>query len=99
MPDVDDTSFECLMHPYVVPRWVGVKHKSIPPLELAVRRGAKVRAIDGTVGRLGEFVIEPVTGNITHLVLQDGHLWDQEKVTIPITEMGAHRRADGASRT
>jgi sporulation protein YlmC with PRC-barrel domain len=71
----------------VVPKWVGVNHKSIPPGELGVRRGAKVKAIDGAVGRVDEFVIDPASGNITHLVLRDGHLWDQEEVTIPITEI------------
>ncbi len=87
MPDVDDKSYECLMHPYVVPKWVRVKHKSIPPRELAVRRGTQVIATDGTVGHVEEFVIDPASGNITHLVLLGGHLWDQEEVAIPITEI------------
>ena len=85
--DLDDGSYEYLLHPYVGPMWVEVKHKSIPPGELGVRRGAKVKAIDGTVGRVDEFVIDPASGNITHLVLQGGHMWDQEEVTIPISEI------------
>ena len=87
MPDLDDASFEYSLHPFVVPKWVEVKHKSIPQGELGVRRGAKVKAIDGTVGRVDEFVIDPGSGGITHLVLREGHLWDQEEVTIPITEI------------
>jgi hypothetical protein len=96
MPDLDDASFEYALHPYVVPKWVEVKHKSIPHGELGVRRGAKVKAIDGSVGRVDEFVVEPGSGEITHLVLQDGHLWDQEEVTIPIRDR-AHRRRDRSS--
>jgi sporulation protein YlmC with PRC-barrel domain len=87
MPDVDDTSGECLPHPYVVPKWVAVKHKSIPPRELAVRHGARVQAIDGKVGRVEEFVIDPPSGNITHLGLRGGLVWHRDEVMIPIAEI------------
>jgi sporulation protein YlmC with PRC-barrel domain len=87
MPALHDGSHEHLLQPYVIPKWVGAKHRSIPPGELGVRREAKVKATDGTVGRVGEFVIDPASGNITHLLLQGGHLWDHEEVTIPITEI------------
>lgn len=83
--DLEDGSYKYLLHPYVGPKWVEVKHKSIPPGELGVRSGVKVKALDGVVGRVDEIVIDPASGNITHLVLRDGHPWDQEEVTIPIT--------------
>lgn len=75
------------MWPFVVPKWVEVEHESIPPGELGVRRGARVRATDGNVGRVDEFVVDPTSGHITHLVLREGLPWDQEEVTIPITEI------------
>ena len=77
---------EYMMWPFVVPKWVEVEHESIPPGELGVRRGARVRATDGNIGRVDEFVVDPPSGHIPHLVLREGLPWDQEEVTIPITE-------------
>jgi sporulation protein YlmC with PRC-barrel domain len=78
---------EYMMWPFVVLKWVQVEHESIPPGELGVRRRARVRATDGNVGRVDEFVVDPASGHITHLVLREGLPWDQEEVTIPITEI------------
>jgi len=52
-----------------------------------VHRGARVKATDGRVGRVDGFLVEPETGNITHLVLREGHLWDPKDVTIPVSEI------------
>ena len=57
----------------------------IPPGELAVRRGTRVEATDGYVGQVGEFVVEPESGHITHLVLLEGHLWAKKEVTLPLS--------------
>jgi len=76
-----------LLWPFVVPvkRIVDEKVRRIPPGELAVRRGARVRAIDGWVGRVDEFVVGPVSGNVTHLVLREGHPWKEKDITIPLS--------------
>ncbi len=78
------------MMPYVYPQveTLAVEHKAIPADELAVRRGAWVEATDGLVGRVDEFLVDPETDHITHLVLREGHLWGQKDVTIPISEIG-----------
>jgi sporulation protein YlmC with PRC-barrel domain len=68
-------------------KWVTVKRESIPPGEVAVRKGARVEATDGHVGRLDEFLVDPVTERVTHLVLREGHLWGQRDVTIPVSEI------------
>jgi hypothetical protein len=75
--------------PYVVParRVIDDTYERISPGELAVRRGARVRATDGRVGRIDEFLVEPESGQITHLVLREGHLWGQKVITIPISEI------------
>lgn len=78
--------------PLVVPsEYLGVeaslvfeKFKQVPPGEPAVRRGAAVRATDGIVGYVEEFMADPKTGHVTHLVLSRGHLWGKQTVTIPI---------------
>jgi sporulation protein YlmC with PRC-barrel domain len=74
-----------MLHAYVVPRWIATKHKSIPRGELAIHRGARVRTTDGKVGQVDEFVVEPTSGDITHLMMRDGHLWEPEEITIPVS--------------
>ena len=75
--------------PFVTPakRVVEDVHRQIPPGELAVRRGARVRASDGQVGQVDEFLIDPESGYITHLVLREGLPWDKKYVNIPVSEI------------
>jgi sporulation protein YlmC with PRC-barrel domain len=77
--------------PYVDPEMtvqVPVEHKQIPSGELAVHRGTRVESTDGYVGHINEFVVNPKSGHITHLVMREGHLWGQKEVIIPVSAMG-----------
>ncbi len=78
-----------LVWPYTVPakRIVEDPHRTIPPEELAVRRGARVRATDGRIGQVDEFLVDPESGHISHLVLREGLPWDKKQVTIPISDI------------
>ncbi|MCL4541971.1 MAG: PRC-barrel domain-containing protein [Chloroflexi bacterium] len=75
--------------PYGLPEMVAVplQHERVPPGELAVHRGASVVATDGRVGRVDEFLVDPKTEHITHLVLREGHLWGQKDVSIPVSQI------------
>jgi uncharacterized protein YrrD len=79
--------------PYMMPiefpttKWVVVRSEAIPPGEVAVCQGAHVEATDGRVGRLDEFLVDPVSDQVTHLVLREGHLWGKRDVTIPVSEI------------
>ena len=76
--------------PYVTPDMtvqVPVEHLQIPYGEMAVRRGTRVEATDGYVGKVDEFVINPENGYITHLVMREGHLWGKKDVIIPLSAM------------
>jgi hypothetical protein len=79
-----------LLWPYAVPakRTVDEKVRPIPPGELAVRRGARVEATDGRVGRIDEFLVDPDSGNISHLCLRSSHLRGDKVVCIPVSEIG-----------
>ena len=61
--------------------------EQVPHDELAIHRGAHVDAIDGHVGKVDEFVINPDNSHITHLVLRKGHLWGKKDVTISLSEI------------
>ena len=63
----------------------------IPLGEMAVRRGDQVHATDGDIGRVQGLVIDPADHRITHVLLQEGHLWGRKEVAIPI---GAVIRVD-----
>ena len=83
----EEESIEYL-EPYITPlnlQYSTIETERIPPGELAIRRGSQVEAKDGHIGAIGEFLVDPQSGHITHLVLQKGHLWGKKEVTLPIT--------------
>lgn len=53
--------------------------------ETAISLHAKVRAIDGRIGEVSEFIVDPSTWQITHLIIRKGLPWDKKQVSIPIT--------------
>ena len=59
----------------------------MPEGELAVHRGDPVRATDGQVGVVGELVVDADSGHITHLVLEQGHLFGKKEITVPLDQI------------
>jgi hypothetical protein len=78
-----------MLWPFVTPEPYGITLESehIPANELTIRRGANVEAVDGRVGRVDEFLIDPADDTITHLILREGHLWGQKNITIPLSQI------------
>jgi sporulation protein YlmC with PRC-barrel domain len=62
-----------------------VTHDSLPVGEVGVRRGEPVHATDGEIGRVEGLVMEPAHHHVTHVLLQEGHLWGRKEVAIPIS--------------
>lgn len=60
-------------------------YDAVPLGEVAVRRGEHVRATDGLIGRVQGLVIDPGRHQVTHVLLQEGHLWERQDVAIPIS--------------
>ena len=52
--------------------------------EVAVRRGEQVHAVDGEIGQVQGLAIAPHNHHVTHVLLQQGHLWGRKEVAIPI---------------
>ena len=75
--------------PYVLPidEPIPVEYEHVPAGEIAFHRGSQVKATDGIVGQIDEFLIDPKNGQITHLILREGHLWGKKDITIPISEI------------
>jgi sporulation protein YlmC with PRC-barrel domain len=56
----------------------------MPAGEVEVRRGDPVHASDGWIGAVQGLVIDPKDHHVTHVLLQEGHLWGRKQVAIPI---------------
>jgi sporulation protein YlmC with PRC-barrel domain len=62
-------------------------HDSIPRGEVDVRRGEPVYATDGEIGKIKGLVIEPGSRHVTHVLLEEGHLWGRKEVAIPVSSV------------
>ena len=56
----------------------------LPPGEVLVRRGERIHASDGEIGRVRGLVVDPADGKVSHVLLDEGHLWGRKRVAIPI---------------
>jgi sporulation protein YlmC with PRC-barrel domain len=62
-----------------------VTYDKVPVGEVAVRRGDHVHATDGNIGRVHGLVVDPSDYHVTHVLLEEGHLWAEKEVSIPIS--------------
>jgi hypothetical protein len=63
---------------------VALTYDRIPKGEVEIRRSSAVNAHDGHhLGHVDGFIVDR-DEQITHLVLEHGHLWERREVTIPI---------------
>jgi hypothetical protein len=67
----------------------------VPLGDVEIRRGDPVHARDGWVGAVHGLVIDPADHHVTHVILQEGHVWGHKQVAIPI---GTANRAAGELR-
>ena len=64
---------------------ITVSHDRVPVGEVEVRRGERVHATDGDIGRVRGLVIDARDHGVTHFLLDEGHLWGSKRVAIPIS--------------
>ena len=63
---------------------VSMTYDRVPKGEVEIRRASDVMSADGHhLGRVDGFVVD-ADDQITHVVLERGHLWGRREVTIPI---------------
>jgi sporulation protein YlmC with PRC-barrel domain len=61
----------------------------VPLGDVQVRRGDSVHATDGSIGRVQGLVIDPHDHHVTHVLLDEGHLWGKKRVAIPINAVAS----------
>jgi len=55
----------------------------IPEGETEIPRGERVHATDGDIGQVRGILVDPGNRHVTHVLLQEGHLWGRKEVRIP----------------
>jgi hypothetical protein len=63
----------------------------VPVGEVEVRRGDHVHATDGEIGQIRGLVIDPSDHHVTHVLLEEGHLWGKKTIAIPINAVNDAR--------
>ncbi|MBW8804204.1 MAG: hypothetical protein JF587_10165 [Catenulisporales bacterium] len=71
----------------VLTSWVELEDR-VPVGEVRVRRGERVHARDGRIGKIAGLVVDPADEAVTHILLDRGHLWGHKEVAIPIGAVG-----------
>jgi sporulation protein YlmC with PRC-barrel domain len=71
----------------------------VPAGEVEVRRGDRVHATDGDIGQVQGLIMDVSDRKVSHVLLQEGHLWGKKTVAIPISEVeslddGVHVKLD-----
>jgi len=61
-----------------------ITYDRVPLGEVEVQRGDPVEATDGRIGHIQGLVVDPHDHQVTHVLLQEGHLWGRKDVAIPI---------------
>jgi sporulation protein YlmC with PRC-barrel domain len=61
-----------------------IVHDTLPGGDVAIKRGDQVHTTDGDIGQVQGLVIDPNSHQVTHVLLQEGHLWGRKEVAIPI---------------
>ena len=55
--------------------------------EVGIRRGERVHAVIGQIGRVKGLAVVPPDSVVTHVLLDEGHLWGRKRVAIPIGDV------------
>ncbi len=67
--------------------------EEIDPAEAELIPGKPVHAVDGEIGKVRGFIVNPDDQRVTHVLLEEGHVWSRKwgrrEVAIPISAVTA----------
>lgn len=66
-----------------------VTSDNVPEGESEVARHERVHAVDGQIGQLKGFAVDPADHRITHILLREGHVWGRKDVAIPVSAVAS----------
>jgi sporulation protein YlmC with PRC-barrel domain len=70
-------------------RTATIVNHTVPLGETEVSRHEHVHALDGEIGQVEGFAVDPADHRVTHVLLQEGHMWGRKEVAIPISAVVA----------
>jgi hypothetical protein len=62
-----------------------VEQDIVPVGEAQLGPGEPVHALDGEIGQVQGFLVDPSDRRVTHVLLREGHLWGRKEVAIPVS--------------
>jgi sporulation protein YlmC with PRC-barrel domain len=62
---------------------------AVPLGEAEVSRHEHVHALDGEIGQVEGFAVDPADHRVTHVLLREGHMWGRKEVAIPVSAVTA----------
>ena len=62
---------------------------AVPPGETEVERHQSVHAVDGQIGQVEGFMVNPADEKVTYILLREGHLWGRRQVAIPVSAVAS----------
>ena len=62
---------------------------AVPLGEIEVERHQSVHAVDGQIGQVEGFMVNPADEQVTHILLEEGHLWGRKQVAIPVSAVAS----------
>jgi hypothetical protein len=62
---------------------------AVPLGETEVERHESVHAVDGAIGQVEGFLVDPADHKVTHVLLKEGHLWGHKQVAIPVSAVAS----------
>ncbi|HEY3646724.1 MAG TPA: PRC-barrel domain-containing protein [Streptosporangiaceae bacterium] len=71
------------------PRRPLVVEHAVPLGETEVERHQSVHAVDGQIGQVEGFMVNPADDKVTHILLEEGHLWGRRQVAIPVSAVAS----------
>jgi sporulation protein YlmC with PRC-barrel domain len=66
-----------------------VVEQAVPLGETEVERHQSVRAVDGEIGQVEGFMVNPADDKVTYILLREGHLWGRKQVAIPVSAVAS----------
>lgn len=57
----------------------------VPGGEVEIHRGEHVHATDGNIGRVQGLIVDRNDNHVSHVLLDEGHLWGEKRVAIPVS--------------
>jgi hypothetical protein len=66
-----------------------VTSDNVPEGETEAVRHERIHAVDGEIGRLKGFAVDPADHRVTHVLVREGHLWGRREIAIPVSAVAS----------